>query len=203
MTPSAIASLDGKLHGGIDAYKAQLGGNGFTQLGAETIPPLVSRGVVLDLPAVLGAPVLQPGCEITPEDLAAAADGLDLESAAVILIRTDWATHWADAATYVGTKNGVPGVGSAAAAWLADRGVLATGTDIMAFDCIPAGASHGNLPAHSLLLVDKGIYIIENLNLEALAESGFQEFLFVLVPLPIVGGTDSPARPLAIVRADG
>jgi kynurenine formamidase len=197
------ASLNGKLFGGVDAYQAQRGGNGFTQLGAETIPPLVCRAAILDLPSALGVPVLQPGYEITSEDLAKAATGLDLDAADVIVIRTGWAMHWADAATYVGAENGVPGVGADAASWLADQGVLATGTDTMAFDCIPAGAGHGNLPAHSLLLVEKGIYIIENLNLETLAESGFREFLFVLAPLPIVGGTGSPARPLAIVRADG
>lgn len=55
------------------------------------------------------------------------------------------------------------------------------------------------LPVHRLLLVEAGIYIVEHLRLDSLAEDGVSEFLFVLAPLPIVGGTGSPVRPLAVV----
>jgi kynurenine formamidase len=196
------ASRDGKLFGGIDAYESQRGGIGFAQLGAETIPPLVCRAVVLDLPKLMRVTVLNAAYEVTASDLEAAAVGLSLDDADVILVRTGWASHWDDATTYVGAERGVPGIGMRAAEWLASHSPRAVGTDTMAFDCIPAGAGHGNLPAHSLLLVEKGIYIIENLNLEVLAEAAFSEFLFVLAPLPIVGATGAPARPLAIVRGD-
>jgi kynurenine formamidase len=55
------------------------------------------------------------------------------------------------------------------------------------------------LPVHRVLLVENGIYIIEHLNLEDAAGQGLTEFLFVLAPLRIVGGTGSPVRPLAVV----
>lgn len=196
------ASYNGKLFGGLDAYEAQRGGNGFKHLGAETIPPIVCRGVLLDLPKVMGVETLNAGYEVTRDDLAAAAEGLSLERGGVILVRTGWSSHWSDAKTYIGAEYGVPGLGVAAASWLAEQGAIAVGSDTMAFDCIPAGAGHSNLPAHSLLLVEKGIYIIENLALDGLSESNVAEFLFVLAPLPIVGATGSPARPLAIVGSD-
>lgn len=197
----AHASFEGKLHGDIDAAAAQQNAGGFSHLGAETIPPMVCRGALIDLPSQLSE--LQPGYEVTADDLERASQGIDLDSADVILIRTGWAAHWSDAATYVGVEDGVPGIGVEAAGWLAARSPIAVGSDTMAFDCIPAGAGHRNLPAHSLLLVQEGIYIIENLNLEAIAASEFREFLFILAPLPIVGATGSPVRPLALVRNGG
>ena len=60
------------------------------------------------------------------------------------------------------------------------------------------GAGHSRLPVHRLLLVERGIHIIETLLLEELARDGVHEFLFVAAPLKIVGGTGSPIRPLAL-----
>jgi kynurenine formamidase len=55
------------------------------------------------------------------------------------------------------------------------------------------------LPGHVHLLVRNGIYIVESLNLEALAADGVREFVFVCLPLKVRGGTGSPVRPLALV----
>lgn len=196
------ASLDGKLHGGVDAYEAQAGASGFHVLGAETIRPFVCRGVLLDVAKTKGVAVLEPAYEVTAEDLAAAAaaSGVTLEKAEVILVRTGWATRWADADTYAGHEKGAPGVGVGAARWLANHTPRAVGADTMAFERVPASTGHSNLPVHSLLLVREGIHIIENLDLEGLAASGFAEFLFILSPLRLVGATGSPVRPLALVR---
>jgi kynurenine formamidase len=79
--------------------------------------------------------------------------------------------------------------------------VRAAGSDTIAFERIPAGAGHAVLPVHRVLLVEHGIHIIETLALEELAASGAREFLFVLSPLKVVGGTGSPVRPLAVVSA--
>jgi len=57
----------------------------------------------------------------------------------------------------------------------------------------------GSLPGHLLLLVREGIYIIEALNLEALARDGVREFAFACLPLKLRGGTGSPVRPIALV----
>ena len=58
------------------------------------------------------------------------------------------------------------------------------------------------LPAHRVLLVERGIYIIETMALEELAAAQVYEFVFVLSPLPLFGATGSPVRPLAVV-SDG
>jgi len=196
-------SHEGRLHGGRDAAEAQRGGR-FSELGVETIAPMVCRGWLLDVPAVLGLRACAPGYEITPEDLAAAADreGVRAEPGDVILIRTGWAQRWDDRDAYVGHDSGVPGPGEAGARWLAELQPRAVGADSIAFEHLAPGAGHALLPAHRVLLVEHGVHIIETLNLEELAYARVHEFAFVLAPLPLVGATGSPVRPLAVV-SDG
>ncbi|TMQ94809.1 hypothetical protein ETD83_23360 [Actinomadura soli] len=126
----------------------------------------------------------------------------------VVLVRSGWGRLFTDPDrdAYIGAKSGVPGVAEAGARWLAGRGVHAAGADTIAFECLPPGQGHSVLPAHRVLLVESGIYIIETLDLEEIARAGVHEFTFVLAPLPLVGATGSPARPLALVsleRSDG
>ncbi len=195
-------SQDGRLHGDLDAIQAGVGGR-YAELGAHTIEPMVRRGVLLDIPALLGLGRCAPGQEITAENLeqACARQGVEVRSGDVVLIRSGWGQHFdtGDRAAYIGHDSGVPGVGAAGAQWLADRKVHAAGADTIAFECLPAGSGHSVLPAHSVLLVTHGIYIIEAMALEELAERAPSEFLFVLSPLPIFGATGSPARPLAVI----
>jgi kynurenine formamidase len=193
-------SHDGLLHGGIDAAAAQVGGT-FSALGVETIEPMVRRGVLLDVPKVLGQSECAPGYEITPADLDAAADagGVEIGAGDVVLIRSGWGRHFDDPAHYVGRDTGVPGVATDGARWLADRGVHAVGADTIAFERLAPGAGHALLPAHRILLVDSGIYIMEALALEELSGLGVNEFLIVVSPLKLVGATGSPIRPLAVV----
>lgn len=193
----AHVSHDGLLHGGVPADDVQRGGR-MSTLGAEHIPPMLARGVLLD---VAGPRVLSAGYGVTADDLreAAALAGVEVRPGDVVLVRTGWARYFSDAATYLGQDSGVPGVTEGAARWLAERGVLATGADTTAYERIPPGAGHRVLPVHRILLVENGIYIIEHLDLEQAAREGLTEFTFVLAPLRIVGGTGSPVRPLAAV----
>ncbi|MFF3228398.1 cyclase family protein [Nocardia suismassiliense] len=193
-------SQHGTLHGGVDAQEAQRGGK-FTTHGAEHLPGLLCRGVLLDIAAAHETATLPGGYEITVADLETAARQARIEVAAgdVALIRTGWSRLFDQPDAYLGKQTGVPGVGVAAAQWLAARGVVATGSDTTAYECIPPGAGHSVLPVHRILLVESGIYIIEHLALEELAASGLHEFTFLLAPLRIVGGTGSPIRPLAAV----
>ncbi len=195
-------SHDGELHGGVDAARAQTGGR-FSELGAEHTPALLTRGVLLDVATTKDVDVLPAGYGVTPADLAAAADriGVRLRRGDVALVRTGWARNFDDAATYLGQADGVPGPTAEAAQWLAAAGVVATGADTTAYEQIPAGAGHRVLPAHRVLLVEHGIHIIEHLDLELAATEGLTEFVFVLAPLRIVGGTGSPVRPFAAVPA--
>ncbi|WP_246631553.1 cyclase family protein [Pseudonocardia nigra] len=195
-------SQDGLLHGGVDAAKAQTGGR-FSQLGAEHTPALLTRGVLLDVAAAHGVPVLPPGYGITAQDLQAAADraGVRVQRGDVALVRTGWARHFDDPATYLGQSDGVPGPTPNAAAWLVAQGVVATGADTTAYEQIKPGAGHSVLPVHRVLLVDAGVHIVEHLNLEDASAEGLTEFVFVMAPLRIVGGTGSPVRPVAAVSA--
>lgn len=191
-------SQDGLLHGGVDAAQAQRGGR-FSTHGAEQLPGFLCRGVLLDVAAVHDTGTLPGGYEITVADLEKAADGLEIGSGDVVLVRTGWARRFDDADAYLGKRSGVPGLGVDAARWLAARGIAATGADTTAYECLAPGAGHSVLPVHRVLLVESGIYILEHLALEELAAQAIREFVFVLAPLRIVGGTGSPVRPLAAV----
>ncbi len=197
-------SQDGKLFGDL-AVEDALGGGRYVELGAHTIEPMVRRGVLLDVPRALGVDRLEAGREITVADLEktlAAQDG-QIRSGDVVLVRSGWGQHFdaGDGDTYRGLETGVPGVGAPGATWLADHGIHATGADTIAYERLAPGSGHGLLPAHRVLLVERGIYIIEAMDLEALAAAGVHEFLFVLSPLKFFGATGSPVRPLAVVGA--
>ncbi|MEQ6902558.1 cyclase family protein [Nocardioides sp. YIM 152588] len=195
-------SQDGRLYGGLDADAALEGGR-YAELGAHTIEPMVRRGVLLDVPATLGVGRLEAGQEITVADLTATAErqGTELRPGDVALVRSGWGQHFdaGDGDTYRGLSTGVPGVGEAGATWLADHGIHATGADTIAYERLAPGAGHGLLPAHRVLLVERGIYIVEAMDLEALAAAGVHEFLLLLSPLKFYGATGSPVRPLAVV----
>lgn len=195
-------SHNGKLYGGIDAVEAGIGGK-YDELGVHSIAPMFRRGVLLDVPAHRGVEHCEGGYEITVDDLEGAAErqGTTIEPGDVILVRSGWGRVFAEGDPYMGRDTGVPGVGEAGAQWLAAKGAHAVGADTIAFERLAPKGGHSLLPAHRVLLVENGIYIIETLDLEELAAKEHQEFTFVLVPLNIYGATGSPVRPLAIVSA--
>lgn len=192
------AAAGGLLFGGIDAVANSIGGL-HRELGAETIPPMLCSGQLLDIPATHKVSRLEAGYGVTIDDLVAALADRTVVPGSVVLVRTGWPQVYDDAAKYVGQEDGAPGLTGEAAEWLADQGVIAVGTDTIAFDRILPGAGHSHMPAHHVLLVQRGVHIIEVLNLEELAARGVESFFFVMVPLRLVGATGSPVRPLAIV----
>jgi kynurenine formamidase len=175
------------------------------QHGVHTIAPMVRRGVLLDVPAALGIDVCEPGYEITPADLEAAEKraASAVRDGDVVLVRSGWGRRFDEGAeAYQGRATGVPGVGEAGAQWLADRRVHAAGADTIAFERLAPGGGHSLLPAHRVLLVEGGIYIIEALALEELAAAAVAEFTFVLIPMNLIGATGSPVRPLAVIAGE-
>lgn len=198
----AHVSQDGLLHGGADATDSCLGGK-YVEHGVHTIAPMIGRGVLLDVPGYLGMADLPGGFEITVEHLQACAQrqATAVRAGDIVFVRTGWGKKFAEGAAYMGHATGVPGVGEAAAQWLADQGIHATGSDTIAYEVQHPGAPHATLPAHRVLLVESGVYIIEAADLEQIAADGIHEFTLVLVPLNIFGATGSPVRPLAVVTA--
>jgi kynurenine formamidase len=185
------------LFGGIATDAAETP-TGFTSLGVETVPPLVGRGALLDVAGWKGLSRLPPAYSIGVEDLGAcaAAQGVEVRRGDVLLVRTGYAPLWNDEAAYLRAA----GVGKSGTLWAAERGVVAVGADNMAWDAPDdrdpeTGAM---LFAHLYLLPQKGVYIIENLNLEELARDRQWEFAFIAAPLKFRGATGSPLRPLAL-----
>lgn len=189
---------EGTLHGGVPIGDACHGGR-FQLLGAETIKPMVCRGVFPDIPALKGVSRLEAGYGITDEDLKAALGNTPLHRGDVVLVRTGWVQLYKDAKAYLGDETGVPGVAASGGQWLADHGVRAVGADTIAFEQVQLGPNFKKRPCHGILLWENGIYIIEVMDLEELAEQKVKEFLFVLSPLKWKGATASPVRPLAVV----
>ena len=189
-------SCGGKLHGGDEVAGLQSYGGGLGKHSIDTVPPILRRGVLLDIAAAAGLEVLPADFEITPAQLEAAARAAALEIRAgdVVLLRTGWARYFRDPAEFISQVHG-PGPRLGGAQWLSARGIYAAGSDTVAFEKVPDPA----MPVHVHLLVERGIHIIECLNLEELASAALKEFLFVALPLKLEGATGSPIRPIAVV----
>jgi kynurenine formamidase len=184
-------SLCGKFHNG-EAVDEHQNYGGIDSLSADTIPPIVRRGVLLDL---AGTEPLAKGTVVGPEDLDRAAGGLEIQAGDIVLIRTGWAAYWNDPRRYICELHG-PGPDLEGARWLSARKVFAAGSDTVCFEHVPAP----EMPVHVHLLVESGIHIMENLNLEELAAAKIREFVYIAAPLRIQGGTGAPIRPLALVQ---
>jgi kynurenine formamidase len=172
---------------------------GFKQLGIETVPPLLGRGVLLDVAGWKGVDRLPPRTGVSGAELAACAahQGVQVRPDDVLLVRTGYAALWHDEPQYLDAA----GVSKSGTLWAAEKQVRAVGADNMAWD-VPGERdpeTGATLFAHVYLLAQKGIYIIENLNLDELARDKVWEFGFVGIPLKFNGATGSPLRPLALV----
>ncbi len=170
---------------------------GFRELGADTIAPIVARGILIDLVRHRAGEV-PVGELIGLEEIqdAARRQRVDPRAGDVVLVRTGNGRRWAeDAQAYLDG----PGMSAPVSAWLAERRVRAVGADNVAWDQKDDREEAYTLPGHVLLLVRAGIHILENLTLEALAEAGAHEFVVVCLPLKLVGATGSPVRPVALV----
>lgn len=184
-------SCGGLLYGGANVDEVQSYTGGVQHLSAEQIAPIVRRGVLLDIAALLGVEALEADMAITPEHLSA-AERAPIREGDIVLIRTGWGRYFEEPVRYLNQTH-CPGCNLEAAVWLSGRGIFAAGSDTIAFEKTPSQ----EMPVHIHLLVEKGIHLIENLNLEQLAADRINEFLFVAAPLKIRGGTGAPVRPLA------
>jgi kynurenine formamidase len=186
------------LHGGREIDARIQTPTGFTQLGAETIAPIVTRGILLDAARQRGVERIEVGKPVTRAELEALAhgSGIAVGEGDVVLVRTGNGALWQDPAAYLQAG----GMSADASYWLAGKGVRAVGVDNMAWD--EPGMDPDlkvSLPGHVILLVRHGIYIIENLFLEELARDRRHEFTFICLPLKLRGATGSPVRPIAVI----
>ena len=186
----------GELHGGVPVSARVQTSTGFTELGIDTVAPLIARGVLLD---VAGGEPLAPGHAVTAGELERAAEGIELRPGDVVLVRLGSGALWADRPAY----EAAGGIGADGSRWLAERRPLAVGADNLAWDVVGRPDPElGSLPGHTILIVRAGIHIIESLYLEELAADGVREFGFVCLPLKVRGGTGSLVRPIALVQRE-
>lgn len=172
---------------------------GLEKLGIEHAPPMITRGVLLDVAGLDGGAHLNPGRIVTPGDLALAADKakVAVEPGDIVMIRTGWGRYFEnDNARYLA---GEPGIDLPAAHWLTQQGVVAIGCDNMAVEVLPNPDKALSMPVHQHALVEAGVYLIENLALDELARDGLASFCFILLATKFRGATGSPVRPVALV----
>ena len=188
-------SRSGRLHGGVEAAAVQTKTAGLAARGIEEAAPQIRRGVLLDVAAGAGVPVLPESAAIGPGELEAAARRarVALRPGDAVLVRTGWIRHWPSRKYY--DEAGVPGVTLEGARWLSERGIALAGSDTFAFERIPTP----NFPVHCHFLVERGIFLLEVANLEALGAAGATTFLLAVLPLKLKGATGSPVRPVAIL----
>jgi kynurenine formamidase len=189
--------IDGRLYNCVAIAEAGTR-TGFSKLGVEKIGMLFTRGVLLDIAALKGVAMLPAGHEIAVAEIQAALARakLTLQPGDAVLLHTGWGQLWGtDNARYAGNS---PGIGVAAAEWLARQDVMLVGGDTAPVEISPNPDPQLNLPVHQVLLVVNGIFVLENLKLDELAAKGVGEFALVLQPLKLRGGTGSTVAPVAI-----
>ena len=169
---------------------------------AAAMPPMFTRGVLIDAPTYRGVPHLSAGEPIDAAEMEdiCKAQGVEVRQWDVVVIRTGYMSLWPDAERMMANKTAGPDI--SAARWLLERGIVATGTDTETYEVQPApdpGPTGNPQPVHTLLLIDHGIYLMESLDLEELAREKVYEFAFIALPLKIRGATASMVDPVAAI----
>lgn len=170
--------------------------SGAGRCGVETMPPIVARGVILDM-VQDGAP-MGAGDRLDAASLEAAClrVGATILPGDVVLIRTGWLER--EHASHDDYFAGEPGIDVSGALWLAEAGAAVVGADNYAVESMPF--TDGDVfPVHQRLVRDFGIPLLEGLALQELALSGCSTFLFCAAPLPLRGATGSPVHPVAVI----
>ena len=191
---------EGKIYNGYPEESIETPGNGF--MGVHHMKDgIFSRGVLVDIPHLKGVSYLEPGTSITTDDLVAweKKSGIKVRSGDVLLIYTG---RWAREEEKGEWKfeEHAAGLHASTTLWLKERDVAVLGSDGSA-DVLPSGCEGQTHPIHQLVLIGLGMPILDNLNLEDLArvakEQSRWEFLLVVAPMRIYGGTGSPVNPIA------
>jgi kynurenine formamidase len=162
---------------------------GVTRLGIETVPQIVTCAWLVDVSTPRPP---RAGDVIAPADVA----GIDPRPGDAVLFHTGWGAHWEDPERYLA---GEPGPGLEVAGWLADRGVALTGCDTWSYGPVPAEDPDRPFEVPQRLNVDHGVFVVENLELSALAAAGARRFALILTHPRLRGATGAWTSPIALV----
>jgi kynurenine formamidase len=181
-----------KIFNGYDA-STYLSDKGWTKAGADKVPPIITRGILIDVAGEKGVSMLPDSYAITTQDLQRAMkkQGISLQKNDAVLIRTGRMTVWPDPKKYVHND---PGITRESAAWLVDHGAVIIGADNMGVEKFPMAQDS----VHVYLFTERGVCLLELLWLEDLAKDQVYEFAFIAAPIKMRGATGSPIRPIAL-----
>lgn len=189
--------LNGKIWNDFSAAE-YLGDRGWRVGGAENIPPLIARGVMIDVASAKGLEMLPEGYRVTREDLVQALkhQNTKLDEGDIVLIRTGRMKLYNNTQAYMANP---PGLGLAAARFLVEEnGVMVVGADNLSFESFPSELETDYVPVHTYLLAEQGTPIIELVFLEELSRDKVYEFAFIGGSLKLRGADAAPIRPVAI-----
>lgn len=171
---------------------------GLTRLSTDKLPPIVTRGVMIDIARHMGKDILKEGTAFNSKEIQAAAkdQGISIGKGDVVLFHTGWQS-------LVGVDDerfmkSAPGLGIDGAAYLAGLGVVAIGADTWALEVLPPEDPANGFPVHVELLAKNGVYILENMDTRELAADRVHEFLFVLGQPKFEGAVQAIINPIAI-----
>jgi kynurenine formamidase len=172
---------------------------GLKKLGVHNIPPLISRGVMIDMAKHFGVATMDSGQAFGSADIKAAAkaQGVTIREGDVVLFHTGW-TDGKLASDPKAWVSGEPGVNNEGMAYLASLDLMAVGADTWGVDVIPPPEGDKVFYGHVSLLKEKGTYILETMNTGRLAKEGVHEFMFVLGQARIKGTVQMIINPVAM-----
>ena len=172
---------------------------GLTKLGTDKVPPMVARGVLIDMAKHFKVASMAPGQAITPADIDAAmkAQGVQIRQGDVVLFHTGYtdAKLKSDPKTWVSTQ---PGLTNAAAVHLAKMNPMAVGADTWGLEAVPPAPGDRLFYGHVTFLKEHGIYILETMNTGRLAKESVKEFMFVLGQARVQGTVQMIINPVAM-----
>jgi kynurenine formamidase len=170
---------------------------GLKKFGIEKIPPIVARGVLLDMAAHYGTDVVKEGTAFNVKEIEEVAkkQGVEIRQGDVVIFHTGWVVLIGkDDKRYSAAE---PGLGVEGAKYLVGKGVVAIGADTWGLEVLPF-ESKNVFEVHQILLPMNGTYILENMNTADLAKDKAYEFLFVLGTARFKGGVQGMINPVAI-----
>ncbi|MEO0570030.1 MAG: cyclase family protein [Pseudomonadota bacterium] len=172
---------------------------GLTKLGTHDVPPLVGRGVVLDMAAQAGVDVMEAGQSFGSAEIKDAAEkqGVELREGDIILFYTGWTdVTFVENPTLWGSAE--PGLDNEGAVYLASLNPMAVGGDTWGLEAVPPKEGDKVFYGHVTFLKDNGIYILETMNVGPLLDEGVNEFMFVLGQNRIKGAVQAMINPVAL-----
>jgi kynurenine formamidase len=197
--------LDGLGHFGIGhryyngAHVSEIyAADGLRRYGTHLLPPIVTRGVLLDIAGLRGVEMLEGGTPIGRAEIEAAAERqrVQLRRGDVVILHTGWQRMAKrDRARFLASE---PGLAEDGAEYLAGLRVVAVGADTWGLDVLPNPDPQQVFPCHQILLAKNGIYVLENIRTDELQADRAYEFLFVLGQPKFVGAVQMVINPVAI-----